>query len=429
MARYREKGSPPKGPWKRAGYVVLWLLIALLVLLLLVAAFMASPLFEKTLQSQILPRVSETIERQVTVQRARASLLPLVVRLEGATVEGVGDYPIVRAENLALRVKIWPTLRTLGDTIALSVLRIDGAQANLVRMENGEWDLPTLPEVPPEERRTYLVDDATIENALARVVEPAQGLRMEARNIFLAGSLREDAASLRSFRANIADGTVQAVARARTGERAPGLDLDVEATSLDLGAFPQLAGLMSGILDAQARISATGQGREALMSSLVGSAQMRLVNGQWRDLSFLEELTAEIAEFIYLPKGAAPESDEAVDLGSPIQAAVQIEEGWVRITEPPQIRAAFGAVEVNGRAALDKRLDLILDIGLSSEFLSSISGGLVEPDEPIPVTLNVTGTTDNPEFELTDTEELEAQNPGYFRRLLRSIRDFLARND
>src|SRR5690606_15835437 len=143
----------------------------------------------------------------------------------------------------------------------------------------------------------------------------------------------------------------------------------------------------------------------------------------------LEELTAEIAEFIYLPKGAAPESDEAVDLGSPIQAAVQIEEGWVRITEPPQIRAAFGAVEVNGRAALDKRLDLILDIGLSSEFLSSISGGLVEPDEPIPVTLNVTGTTDNPEFELTDTEELEAQNPGYFRRLLRSIRDFLARND
>ncbi|HLV60297.1 MAG TPA: hypothetical protein VKY51_02740 [Fredinandcohnia sp.] len=156
---------------------------------------------------------------------------------------------------------------------------------------------------------------------------------------------------------------------------------------------------------------------------------MRLEDGRWHDLSLLEKLTAEIAEFIYLPRGAAPESDEAIDLGSPIEAAARLEKGWVRITRPPEIRAAFGATEVNGRMSLDERLDLLLDIGLSSEFLSTISGGLVEPDEPIPVKMRVTGTTDEPEFELTDTEALEAQNPTFFRRLLRAIRNALPGGD
>lgn len=424
-----EKGEGRPERRGKLGTIAIGLAIALLVLVVLVAAFMASPLFEKTLRSRVLPRVSETIEREVLVDRARGSLLPLVVRLEGLRVEGMGDYPIVRVEKLALRVKIWPTLRTLGKTIALSVLRVEGAEANLVRMQDGEWDLPRVPEVPPEERRTYLVDEATVEGALARVDDPARNLRMEARNISLAGALREDAASLRSFRAEVANGTIQAVARARYGETSPGVDADVEVVSLDLGALPPLTGIMSGLLDATIRLTGEGKGREALMSSLIGSGQMRLVNGRWHDLSLVEKLTAEIGEFIYLPKGAAPESDEAVDLGSPIQAAAQIEEGWVQITEPPEIRAAFGSAEVNGRLALDKRLDLLLDIGLSPEFLSTISGDLVEPDDPIPVTLRVTGTTDDPEFELTDTEELEAQNPTFFRRLLRSIRNILPGSD
>lgn len=412
-------------PQSKLGKLLVGLAIALLVLIVLLAAFLASPLFESTLRSQILPRASETLEREITVQRARASLLPLVVRLEGLTMEGLGDYPIARAERLVVRPKIWPALRSFGKTIALSVLRVEGGESNLVRLENGEWDLPTIPEVPPEERRTYIVEDASVEGFIARIIDPSQGMEMEAQNLSLTGSLSEDAAALESLRTEVAGGIVQAVARARTGGDAPGFTTDVEVSRLDLGQLPQLAGLMSGILDTTVRLSAEGSERSEMMSSLIGSAETRLEDGKWHDLSFLEELVASIGEFIYLPAGAEPEESEAVDLGSPIEAAVVIEEGWVRITEPPNIRAAFGAVEVNGRMALDKRLDLVLDIGLSSEFLSTISGGLVEPDEPIPVTLEVTGTTDDPSFELTDTEELEAQNPGFFRRLFRSIRNVL----
>lgn len=423
MAR---EGAREGRSWRRRlGSIAIGLAIGILAVVVLLAAFMASPLFERTLRSQVVPRVSQAIERQVEFERARGSLLPLVVRIQGLRVEGLGDYPILRAEDLALRVKIWPTLRTFGRTIALSVLRVRGAEANLVRTQEGEWDLPTIPVVPPEERRTYLVEDASVEGGIARIEDPSQGLRMEAQNIALAGSLSESAGALRSFQADVADGRVRAVARALLGGETPSFAADVEMDRIDLAAIPPLAGTMDGILDLDARLSGQGTGREAMMASLMGAAEMTLVNGRWLDLSFLEELASEIGEFIYLPRGAEPESDEALDLGSPIHAAFQLQDGWVTITEPPQIEAAFGGTEVSGRIALDRRLDLVLDIGLSSEFLSSISGGLVEPEEPIPVTLNVRGTTDNPEFELTDTEALEAENPGFFRRLFRSIRNIL----
>lgn len=403
--------------------------IALLVLVILLAAFLASPLFERVLRTRVLAAASERFERSLTLRKARASLVPLVVRVEDFTLQGLGDDPILRADRIALRVRVWPTLRTLGRTIALAVVRVEGGEANLMRLPDGSWDLPTLPYVPPEERRTYLVDEATVEKMVARVVDPARGLRMEAQNVSLDASLQEDALAIRKLRAEIAGGVVQAVARARTGGAAPGMAADVEISRLDLGRVPPLAGLLSGVLYATVRLSGEGVGREALANSLVGSGEMRLEDGRWHDLSLLEKLTAEIAEFIYLPRGAAPESDEAIDLGSPIEAAARLEKGWVRITRPPEIRAAFGATEVNGRMSLDERLDLLLDIGLSSEFLSTISGGLVEPDEPIPVKMRVTGTTDEPEFELTDTEALEAQNPTFFRRLLRAIRNALPGGD
>lgn len=418
-------GGEKKGRRGRLGSIAIGLAITVLVLVVLLAGFMASPLFERTLRAQVLPRVSTRVERRVEFERARGSLLPLVVRVQGLRVEGIGDYPIVRVDELALRVKIWPTLSTLGDTIALSVLRANGVEANLVRMQNGAWDLPTLPEVPPEERRTYVVDEATVDDGFARIHDPSRALRMEIRNIALEGSLSERAGSLRSFQAEVANGRVQAVARALLGSEAPSFTADVEMKRIDLGAIPPLAGTMDGILDMSTRLSGEGAERQALLASLQGAAEMTLENGRWLDLDFLEELATELGEFIYLPKGAAPESEEALDLGSPIQAAFQLEEGWVTITEPPQIEAAFGGTEVSGRVSLDQRLDLALDIGLSPEFLSSISEGLVEPEEPIPVTLLVRGTTQNPEFELTNTEALEAENPTFFRRLLRSLRNVL----
>jgi len=46
-----------------------------------------------------------------------------------------------------------------------------------------------------------------------------------------------------------------------------------------------------------------------------------------------------------------------------------------------------------------------------------------------PVALRITGTTSAPHYELTDTEALEAENPGFFRRLFRSLRDILPTGD
>jgi|GEM_PF-3591103 len=106
------------------GRVVLVVAIALLVLLLVTAAFLASPLFERTVERWVLPRVSERIEREVTIESARGSLIPLVVRLRGARIQGQGEYAIATAETVDLRVKIWPTASRFGKTIALGVLRV-----------------------------------------------------------------------------------------------------------------------------------------------------------------------------------------------------------------------------------------------------------------------------------------------------------------
>lgn len=125
------------------GRVVVGVAIALLVLVILLAAFLASPLFERVLRTRVLAAASERFERSLTLRKARASLVPLVVRVEDFTLQGLGDDPILRADRIALRVRVWPTLRTLGRTIALAVVRVEGGEANLMRLPDGSWDLPT----------------------------------------------------------------------------------------------------------------------------------------------------------------------------------------------------------------------------------------------------------------------------------------------
>lgn len=411
------------------GVVGLVLAGILLLLLSLAAIFFATPLFQSVLQSEVLPRVSERIGREVTVERARGNLLTLNFRFRGIRVEGSGETPIVVIDELQARPKLWPMIRSLGDTVALSSLRIDGMEANLIRRPDGTFDLPTLPEVPPEERRTYVVDRAVVEGAEVNYIDQAEQTSVTLSDLHLAASLGEDEAVLRGLGANVAEGRLFATARAQLGEEVGDWEATVDLAEVDLGALPPVANSLQGILDAEGSFSGTGTEREQILSSLTGNARVEIDDMRWLNTTFLQDLATEIGEFIHFPKGAAPDYEDSLDFGSPIVAEFEVDEGWVNITEPPDLRAAFGEAEVRGRVSLQKELDLIVDLGLAPEFLSKMTAGTVEPDEPVPVTLEVKGTTDNPDMNLVDTGDLSDLDPGLIDRIRNWIRDRFGRRD
>lgn len=413
-----------------AGFALLWLLGLLVLLFVIVAVVVATPLFEKIVQGTILPRVSETIERRVTVESAQGWLVPPRFRFEGLRVQGLGERPIFEAERTRVRVKFWETATSLGQVVALTSVGVEGVEANLVRLEDGTFDLPKIPEAPPEKKkkREIRVDDLYARGGVARFVDAASGMELEATELFLSAWMAEEEAALEVLEAAFASGWVEASARATFAGTATFWEADLDVDGVDLAALPPMQGKLDGTLGGQTHVSGGGTTKEDILRSLNGTGEMVLEDGRYLDTGFLEEIATELGELIYVPKGGHPDT-EALDLNSPIRGAARIEDGWVRITEPPQIEAAFGGAEITGGVSLAKQLDLVVDVGLSTEFLSAFSGGLVSPDEPVPVTLRIEGTTDDPEISLTDTDELEAQNPGFFRKLLRRIGDLLPGGD
>lgn len=402
------------------GFSLLGLLGLVVLLLILGTVVVATPLFERIVQGTVLPKVSETIERRVTVESARGWLLPLRFRFEGLRVQGLGEHPIVEAERTRVRIKFWKTATSLGRVIALESLAIEGMEANLVRLRDGTFDLPQIPKVPPEKRRKTYVDDATIRGPVARFIDPAQGMHLEAKELFLSAWMGKEGAALETLQAAFASGWVDVKARSSNAGTATFWEADVNLDGIDLAALPQMKGKFDGVVGGKAHVSGGGTTKEEILRTLTGTSEMVLLDGRFLDLNALEKIGVELAEFIYVPKGALKEA-KALDLNSPIRGAARIEDGWVRITEPPRIRAAFGGAEIRGRVSLEKQLDLVVDLGLSAEFLKKLTGGLASPDEPVPVKLRVEGTIEHPRISLTDTDKLEAQNPGFFRRLLGAI--------
>ncbi|HET7823711.1 MAG TPA: AsmA family protein [Anaeromyxobacter sp.] len=168
------------------------------VLLVALVLVLQSGVATKRAVDLVLPKVSQALGREVTLQAADLKLLPHArVRLGGLTVAGrQGEPALVQAESLDVEVGLWPLLRSLGKDVEVRAFTLVRPTVNLVRAKDGTWNYEGLgqpsgapgakegtaappSEPPPAEPKgggaRVAVDHVRIENAAFQLVDHSGG--------------------------------------------------------------------------------------------------------------------------------------------------------------------------------------------------------------------------------------------------------------
>src|SRR5512138_1466470 len=119
--------------------VVVVLLVALVLLV-------NSGVATKRAVDLVLPTVSKTLGREVTLKGADLKLFPNPrVRLAGLAVAGrPGEPALAELESLDVEVGLWPLLRSLGKEIDVRAFTLVRPTVNLVRAKDGTWNYEGL---------------------------------------------------------------------------------------------------------------------------------------------------------------------------------------------------------------------------------------------------------------------------------------------
>lgn len=119
-------------------------LVVLLVVVLLVAV--NSGVATKRAVDLVLPSVSRTLGRDVTLKDAKLKLFPNPrVTLAGLTVAGrPGEPALVETESLDVEVGLWPLLVSLGKDVEVRSFTLVKPSVNLVKAKDGTWNFEGL---------------------------------------------------------------------------------------------------------------------------------------------------------------------------------------------------------------------------------------------------------------------------------------------
>lgn len=122
--------------------------VVLLVAILLV--IVNSGVATKRAVDLVLPKVSSTLGREVTLRDAELKLFPNPrVTLAGLVVAGrEGEPALVEAESLDVEVGLWPLVRSLGKEIEVQAFTLVRPSVNLVKAKDGTWNFEGLGAAP-----------------------------------------------------------------------------------------------------------------------------------------------------------------------------------------------------------------------------------------------------------------------------------------
>lgn len=395
--------SAPARALRLLGIALLVFVAILVVLALLLVLFVQSDAMEAQVRQRVLPAVSARLDREVVFDDLEAAVLPRPrVRVRGLRVAGRTEVPIFVAETVEARLRIWPLITSRGRRMVLDQLRFESAQANLVRLSSGQWDLPRL---PPEERRRMDVDleNIAVVDAELRWIE-------RGRTVFTL----EDLDALASYVASTL------VVRS-LGAEAYGAEIDGGGSRLDLAAepvrwvldasiadvafedLPLRAEALVGRLGASLDLAGEDLGTPRMLRSATGQASVRARDLVWRTLdlpgAIAQSLTG-LFEEAGLPT-AQPATPGETRLGD-WDRRFSVRKGWVEIEEPLEIDAPMGRTRLGGRWSLTANLDLEAQTALEPEYVRVLTRNELRPDEPVPIRYRIRGTVARPRLEDLD---------------------------
>src|ERR1700739_765575 len=98
---------------------------------------------------QIQSQLEKRLGRQVTLGKMDLRFLPLAFNVESPTIaedpQFASNRPFAAADKLAVSVEFWPLLHK---KVEIKSLELDGPHIELVRNEQGVWNVATLGHAP-----------------------------------------------------------------------------------------------------------------------------------------------------------------------------------------------------------------------------------------------------------------------------------------
>ena len=159
--------------------------------------------------------------------------------------------------------------------------------------------------------------------------------------------------------------------------------------------------LLSGTLGLTATLSGQGVTADDLKHGIDGRIALSLddgrLNGPDLNAAIQKSLTGSLAKSAV---GAVISTDGLESVGNTKlgdqRIRATISDGWATLDKPVRLNLGVGAVQVDGRVALDKRLDLRGTVTLAPAFVNALTKGKFTPGEPIDVPLELGGSTSDP---------------------------------
>jgi len=145
-------------------------------------------------KDRMLPQVSARLGRDVQVGDIHLTIIPHV----GATIHNVsvaggpGEPPLLKANEAAVSLKLWPLIRSRGHDVQVSSVELKGIDVNLVRRADGTWSYEDLgtgtkqaPAQPPGEQKEVLISEIALTDSSIHVIDKSAAKPDEASTVAL----------------------------------------------------------------------------------------------------------------------------------------------------------------------------------------------------------------------------------------------------
>jgi AsmA protein len=158
----------------RAAAAVAIALCGLAAVLTLFAVLLDDEAVTRRVVEGLLPRASEQLGREISLESARAKLLPRPrVTLGGLRVAGrPGEPPLLEAPEVSVELSLWTLLRSFGQEVEVRAVRVVRPELNLLRDRDGTWNFEGLGTGESSDR-AFSLARATVQDATVRIIDRA----------------------------------------------------------------------------------------------------------------------------------------------------------------------------------------------------------------------------------------------------------------
>jgi AsmA protein len=252
---------------------------------------------------------------------------------------------------------------------------------------------------PPSKATAGASPWAGLAGSLDLRVGEASAKRQKVTAVHAAVKLEEDRVTLGEARFGLWSGTVQLDGtQVRLAPADRPFQLKARAAGLQLAAL--LAAftdkkVAEGRLDAEVQLAGKGEGSAAILNSLDGTVDGKLLDGLFQGKDLEAEVVEPLARVVPSFRGSATRGG-TTSLGKEVPFSLRVQGGRAQLQRPLEVTTRRSTLSAQGSFSFDGDLDLPSRLALSPAAVTELTGGKVRLDAPLPFAFKVEGKAWSP---------------------------------